>query len=47
MAALFPLGAGMYVAHTATWATAGASAATTLAAVGTAQLLVVVRRRLR
>jgi phosphatidylglycerophosphate synthase len=47
VATLFLLGAGLYAGDASAWATAGASAAATLGLVGSAQLLVVVRRRLR
>ena len=45
--AMFLLGAGLYPAAAERWATAGAAAFATLGVVGLAQLLVVVRRRLR
>ncbi|HVN11926.1 MAG TPA: hypothetical protein VMT69_07520, partial [Kineosporiaceae bacterium] len=47
VSAMFLLGAGLYPAASATWATAGAAALTTLGVAGLGQLLVVVRRRLR
>jgi len=46
IAAMFVLGAGLYPAAAASWATLGAAAALTVGLVGLAQLLVVVRRRL-
>jgi len=45
--AMFLLGAGIYVGQGAAWATWGAWAWLGLGVVGLAQLLVVVRRRLR
>ena len=45
--AMFLLGAGLYPASAGRWATAGTAAWAVLGLVGLAQLLVVVRRRLR
>jgi phosphatidylglycerophosphate synthase len=45
--AMFLLGAGLFPSSVAAWAGAGAAALTTLGTVGLAQLLAVVRRRLR
>jgi CDP-diacylglycerol--glycerol-3-phosphate 3-phosphatidyltransferase len=47
VATMFLVGAGVHVSSAGGWAAAGASASATLGAVGTAQLLVAVRRRLR